>query len=155
MELGYRGERHSSVSSFAANANFYGFRLKKTWAYYQPNEQLPCALISTSELRSKYYKRRRVTDQLQEYLEECVSVENVEPLQYWKLNSGRWPELARMALDHLVIQASSASSERSFSSGNEIVTDRRNRLNVDSIEACVCLKSWLNEGLLDGKVWDT
>jgi hypothetical protein len=56
-----------------------------------------------------------------------------------------------MAFDILSIPAMSASVERLFSSANITVSDRRNRLAPDIIEAIECLKSWrkLEEPLLD------
>jgi len=51
-----------------------------------------------------------------------------------------------MALDILSIPAMSAEPERLFSSAKITITDRRNRLGIESIEAIKCLKSWLSKG---------
>jgi hypothetical protein len=51
-----------------------------------------------------------------------------------------------MALDILSIPAISAEPERLFSSAKITITDRRNRLGIESIEAIKCLKSWLSKG---------
>jgi hypothetical protein len=48
-----------------------------------------------------------------------------------------------MALDILSIAAMSPESERLFSSAKITITDRRNRLGIETIEAIECLKSWL------------
>jgi hypothetical protein len=48
-----------------------------------------------------------------------------------------------MARDYLAIPATSASSERLFSSGKLLITDNRNSLGEYTIEAVECLKSWL------------
>ena len=50
-----------------------------------------------------------------------------------------------MALDILLIPAMSAEPERLFSSAKITITDRRNRLGIESIEAIECLKSWLSK----------
>ena len=47
-----------------------------------------------------------------------------------------------MALDLLAIPAMSSEVERVFSSTGMMVTDRRNRLKEDVIEAVECMKSW-------------
>jgi hypothetical protein len=47
-----------------------------------------------------------------------------------------------MALDVLSIPAMSAAPERLFSSSNLTISDRRNRINIDTVEATECLKSW-------------
>ena len=54
-----------------------------------------------------------------------------------------YPTLSRMARDYLAIPATSASSERLFSSGKLLITDNRNILGVNTIEAVECLKCWL------------
>jgi hAT family C-terminal dimerisation region len=51
-----------------------------------------------------------------------------------------------MALDILSIPAMSAEPERLFSGAKITITDRRNRLGIESIEAIECLKSWLSKG---------
>ncbi|ODQ76865.1 hypothetical protein LIPSTDRAFT_67870 [Lipomyces starkeyi NRRL Y-11557] len=50
-----------------------------------------------------------------------------------------------MALDVLSIPAMSAEPERLFSSAKITITDRRNRLGIETIEAIECLKSWLGK----------
>jgi hypothetical protein len=51
-----------------------------------------------------------------------------------------------MALDVLSIPAMSAEPERLFSGTKITITDRRNRVGIESIEATECLKSWLGKG---------
>lgn len=47
-----------------------------------------------------------------------------------------------MALDVLSIPAMAADPERLFSSAGLTVTDRRNNLSIETIEALECIKSW-------------
>jgi hypothetical protein len=54
-----------------------------------------------------------------------------------------YPALSIMALDILSIPAMSAEPERLFSGAKITITDRRNRLGIESIQAVECLKSWL------------
>ena len=49
--------------------------------------------------------------------------------------------LSKMALDMLSIPAMAADPERLFSSAGLTVTDRRNSLSIQSIEALKCIKS--------------
>ena len=53
-----------------------------------------------------------------------------------------YPNLSKMALDLLSIPAMAADPERLFSSAKITITDRRNRLGIEVIEAVECLKSW-------------
>jgi hypothetical protein len=55
-----------------------------------------------------------------------------------------------MALDILSIPAMSAEPERLFSGAALTITERRNRLGVESVEALECLKSWYRGG---GTAW--
>ena len=62
-----------------------------------------------------------------------------------------------MALDLLSIPAMSAEVERLFSSCKITITDRRNQIGIDSIEATECLKSWMrknNINFVDSEVED-
>jgi hAT family C-terminal dimerisation region/Domain of unknown function (DUF4413) len=89
-------------------------------------------------------KRRRLqeADELTGYLAEPVIDDKADVLGWWRENAGRYPVLARIARDYLAIPASSASSERAFSGGADLVVKKRGSLNGDTIRACTCLSSW-------------
>ena len=57
-----------------------------------------------------------------------------------------------MAIDVLSIPAMSAEPERLFSSAKITITDRRNHLESDIIEALECLKSWYNIPSVDDRL---
>jgi len=50
--------------------------------------------------------------------------------------------LSTMALDILSIPAMTAGAERLFSQCKLMLTDWRNRLHIDGLEAVECMKSW-------------
>jgi hypothetical protein len=60
-----------------------------------------------------------------------------------KTQQKTFPNLSKMAIDYLSIPAMSTDAERLFSSCLITLTDRRNRLGDDVLEAIECLKSWL------------
>ena len=68
-------------------------------------------------------------------------------IQWWIDHSTMYPALSKMALDILSIPAMSAEVERVFSSAKLLITDNRNRLKEDIIEACECLKSLDSTGM--------
>lgn len=74
------------------------------------------------------------------------------PREWWQETTQRkvYPNLSRMALDLLSIPAMSAEVERLFSSCKITITDRRNRIGIEAVEAIECLKSWLRE---DNVAW--
>jgi hypothetical protein len=83
-----------------------------------------------------------------EYARYCdlPTVPNIkEGYKWWieKTQQKRFPNLAKMALDILSIPAMSADPERLFSGSKVTITDRRNRLTIETIQALQCLKSWL------------
>ena len=53
-----------------------------------------------------------------------------------------------MAFDIFSIPAMSAEPERVFSLAGAMCSPRRNRLNAESIQACQCLRSWDNVGIV-------
>ena len=67
----------------------------------------------------------------------------IDVMKWWKAHAEIYPDLSRMARDYLAIPATSASSERLFSSGSNLVTDKRNCLKDDTIQAHEFLKSWI------------
>ncbi len=60
----------------------------------------------------------------------CNVVETCGGNMWWKLNSVKYSNLSRMARDYLAIPWTSASSERLFSSGKELITNKRNLFSL-------------------------
>jgi hypothetical protein len=82
-----------------------------------------------------------LVDELAEYT--AIRVENVDNvLEWWRSQRVRWPNLAQMALDLFSIPAIAAECERVFSQTKLFITDQRNRLSDDIVEAVECLKHW-------------
>ena len=63
------------------------------------------------------------------------------PLAYWELNSSNYPVLAILARRYLAILATSTSSKQYFLEGALTITKLRNRLNKDTFNKLICLKS--------------
>lgn len=72
------------------------------------------------------------------------------PLTWWKERGERlYPLLAQIAYDLFSIPAMSSECERIFSLTKKVATDERYQLKCDIIEADVCLKSWLQQRLVN------
>lgn len=67
------------------------------------------------------------------------------PLEWWKAHREEYPRLSKMALDLFSIPMMSAECERVFSSAKTLITERRNGLKEDIIEACTLLRYWIRE----------
>ena len=70
--------------------------------------------------------------------EDAIDMEE-NPLQWWKLNETRLPLLSRVARKYLCICASSAASERIFSTAGNTVTPQRSQLKPDKVNMLVFL----------------
>jgi hypothetical protein len=99
-------------------------------------------------------KKRRQPPALDEYVKYCQAqiTPEVNSKAWWMEPAQRvtYPNLGKMALDMLSIPAMSASPERLFSGASITITERRNRLGNESIEALECLKSWYKA---EGSAW--
>lgn len=66
----------------------------------------------------------------------------LEPFGLWRNDAKRFPHIASVARDVLVIQSSCVASEsRLFSAGN-LITDHRQSLEDEIITTCLCTRSW-------------
>ncbi len=54
-----------------------------------------------------------------------------------------------MARDYLTIQATSVTSEQAFSIAGNVITKNRNRLLPEMTRACLCVKSWIDNNLIE------
>ena len=89
-----------------------------------------------------------VQSQLDIYLNEGSYVgNNIDVLEYWKLNKHRFPKLAVaiMACDILSIPITTAASESSFSIGCRILHKYRNCLLLKTVQALICTRNWLHD----------
>lgn len=89
-------------------------------------------------------------DQWKEYTSLQSDHDIKDPYQWWWSRRHRWPQLTRMALDILTVPPMSDEPERTFSDTGCMVTDRRNRLQEDTINTVATLKSWTRQGVI---VW--
>ncbi|XP_061993876.1 zinc finger BED domain-containing protein RICESLEEPER 4-like [Rosa rugosa] len=64
-------------------------------------------------------------------------------LLWWKLNGPKYPVLAAIAKDVLAVQVSTVASEAAFSTGGRVIDNFRSSLTPKSVEALICLQSWL------------
>jgi len=91
------------------------------------------------------------TDELERFFSSKPVVDIKNPLEWWLESTQQraYPDLAKMAVDLLSIPAMAADPERLFSSAGYMINDRRNRLNIDTIQALECLKSWYRLGQIE------
>lgn len=79
-------------------------------------------------------------DEIVEYLQfKCPVDTNLDVIDWWNSRKKEFPKLSKFALNIHSIPGSSIPSERLFSGGGNVVTEKRTRLNPDSIENILIL----------------
>ncbi|XP_022725043.1 zinc finger BED domain-containing protein DAYSLEEPER-like isoform X2 [Durio zibethinus] len=97
-------------------------------------------------------KKRRAsmsnaTDELTQYLSETPAPTKTDVLEWWKVNSTRYPRLSAMARDFLAVQATSVKPEELFCGKGDEIDKQRICMPHDSTQAILCIKSWTQGGL--------
>ena len=82
-----------------------------------------------------------VEKELAAFMQETIIPQDDDPLQWWCQRQGKYPWLSRLARRCLCVPATSASSERLFSSAGLTVTKLRNRLSDEHITTLVYLRN--------------
>lgn len=63
-------------------------------------------------------------------------------LNWWKVNSNKYPILGQMARDILAMPVSTVASESAFSTGGRVLTCYRSSLTPKIVEALICTQNW-------------
>lgn len=129
---------------------------------YKPDHMISKKTSSDSfELSSRNFFLNIINPNFNLYSNSNLNFEEVEhyfntptdikldPLLWWKSHQSEYPILSKIACDYLVIQATSVASEQAFSVAGNTITKTRNRLYPETAKACLCLKSWIQNGLLE------
>ncbi|CAB4492724.1 unnamed protein product [Rhizophagus irregularis] len=88
-----------------------------------------------------------VDDEVTKYWNTNDADENIKPLEWWRTHSTEYPNLSKLAMNHLCIQASSVPCEQLFSIAGQILCKSQNRLTGESVRASICLRSWMSENI--------
>ncbi|CAB4431869.1 unnamed protein product [Rhizophagus irregularis] len=121
--------------------NFY----KNNIDISQSSDNLEDDLLSHIFKKRKKRKTER-DDELKSYFREPTISKSTDVLAWWKVQEANYSNLSKMALDYLAIPATSAPVERIFSSGTDLVTQKRCSLKGETIRELMCLKSWWKIG---------
>lgn len=77
--------------------------------------------------------------QLDYYEMETAIGHNESPLDWWKTRAKKYPAISELARKYLTIPATSASSEREYSSAGNILIHKYNYLNPETVNLMVFL----------------
>ncbi|KAK9195151.1 hypothetical protein WN943_003270 [Citrus x changshan-huyou] len=78
-------------------------------------------------------------------LESCENLENesFDVLDWWKINSSKYPILSYVTRDILAMLVSTMASESAFSTGGRVLDPHRCSLSTRTMEALICTQNWL------------
>ncbi|CAB5217378.1 unnamed protein product [Rhizophagus irregularis] len=125
--------------------------------YMKDNEWEKCWIDKTKNDVSEIYNTLYAPKEIQNTRIECeldryLKADRAQPLtnvlKWWKLHEEEYPHLANMAKDYLGVPATSAPSERIFSSAADVITYDRASLAPETVRSVMCLKHWYRSGLL-------
>jgi len=91
-------------------------------------------------IMSERLNKNEVDLYLMETLEKRTT--NFDILNWWKVNSSKYPILGQMARDTLAMPISTVASESSFSTGGRILSHYRSSLTSKIVEALICAQNW-------------
>ena len=83
--------------------------------------------------------QQKVKQEIDQYLNHPQLDISGDPLEWWKSESVRYPILAKLARKYLCLCATSVPSERVFSCGGNIVTDKTTCLKIERVDSLVFL----------------
>jgi hypothetical protein len=104
------------------------------------------------QVSSRPQKKTHLINELAIFQERDLSTDDYDcpnPLEWWHNHQQEYPVLYQMALDLFSIPGMSAECERVFSQAKKLITDERNRLSDEVIEANQLQKHWLRNGLVE------
>ncbi|GJS79785.1 zinc finger BED domain-containing protein RICESLEEPER 2 [Tanacetum coccineum] len=86
------------------------------------------------------------TDSFEDFVThlQTTEFETFDVLGFWKAKETMFLVLSRMAMDILSVQATSVAFESPFSTSRRVLSIRRTRLTLASLEMCMCLKDHLD-----------
>ncbi|XP_021731467.1 zinc finger BED domain-containing protein DAYSLEEPER-like [Chenopodium quinoa] len=117
---------------------------------YCASENVDGGIVSFAEEIARKKRRASMsvaTDELTQYLSEPPAPLTTDVLEWWKVNSVRYPRLSIMARDFLSVQATSVAPEELFSSKGDELERQRFGLPASTAQALLCVKSWANSGI--------
>jgi hypothetical protein len=77
-------------------------------------------------------------------LDGCeANIIDFDILNWWKVNTPKYPTLAAIARDVLAIPISTVASESAFSNGGRVLDTFRSSLSPLTVEALICTQDWL------------
>lgn len=130
--------RNYSTAHFSSSTNIYGAL---------DNEAGSVSFAEEIARKKRRASMSTSTDELSQYLSEPPAPIPTDVLEWWKMNSSRYPRLSVMARDFLSVQPTSVVPEELFCSKGEETEKQRFGLPSASAQVLLCIKSWTESGI--------
>jgi len=89
--------------------------------------------------------RSQVSTELTTYLDDGLVPrdDDFDILNWWMSNATKYPILSVMARDILAMPGSAVQCEAALSSEGPVINKQWSKLNINAIEALVCIRDWI------------
>lgn len=107
------------------------------YAKFSADEQVSRVGNAPGDLLDDYLKTRH---------EKISSADEVKEVAFWRAHGeqgSKYYPLSLMARDYLAVPTTSVSVERVFSTADQLITKRRNRLLPENVRRMMLLKNWM------------
>ena len=110
-------------------------RSSKKGAFVQLDEMEPRPQARVS---SDSVSKSHAALEVDNYFADVVSDDKINPLKYWKINSGRFPLLSKLAIEIYSCPATTTGIERIFSIAGHLIGTRATTMKDDNFEKLFC-----------------
>ncbi|KAK8934889.1 hypothetical protein KSP39_PZI014520 [Platanthera zijinensis] len=110
------------------------------------NAEISCKSLLCLDVETRWnstYLMLETAIKFEKAFNELEDQTNFDILNWWRLNSYRFPILSQVARDVLAIPVSTVASESAFSTGGRILDPFRSSLAPKTVEALICARDWL------------
>ncbi|KAA1081308.1 hypothetical protein PGT21_050298 [Puccinia graminis f. sp. tritici] len=99
--------------------------------------------------RKRQKQQAELNSELDVYLQEPItSLKNSNIMDWWKSNSGKFPNLSKMAMNLLMVPMSSVTLDSNFSTGGRFLDKLDIKDDPAIAEALICTQDWLKQQTL-------
>ena len=112
-----------------------------------PQEEKSAHKARTTAFKSHLKEKDSIEakNEFERYLAEpCIDADDsFSVLEWWKVNSSRFPIFSMLARDVLAVPVSTVASESAFSTGGRVLDIYRSSLSPRMAEGLICAQNWL------------
>ena len=119
------------------------------------SQPIPMKKTKSDDLLASYYTTTSVPiryklNEIEGYRVMPVTDQDRDhsPILFWHRNSEAYPKLSKIAMSLIPIPATSVKSEQNFSAAGLIFSDRRSKLNSDTVDTLLFIKSNMSSMIL-------